>query len=72
VVEESSRSPTGAAAVPLKAQMEEELWAKVYNVLLYANPGITAFSSALSGPATTDPVRLDVERRDLDQVPELS
>ena len=39
-----------ADAVPLKAKLEEELWAKAYNVLLFANPGITAFSSALSGP----------------------
>jgi len=39
-----------AAAVPLKAKMEEQLWVDPYNVVLYANPGVTAFSSKVSGP----------------------
>jgi len=37
-------------AVPLKAQMEEQLWSDLYNITLYANPGVTAFSSKLTGP----------------------
>lgn len=40
-----------ADAVPLKAQMEEQLWSDLYNITLYANPGLTAFSSKLTGPA---------------------
>ena len=39
-----------AAAVPLEAKMEEQLWVDPYNVVLYANPGVTAFSSKVSGP----------------------
>jgi peptide/nickel transport system substrate-binding protein len=39
-----------ADAVPLKAQMEEQLWSDLYNITLYANPGVTAYSSKLSGP----------------------
>lgn len=37
-------------AIPLKAEMEEQLWVNPYNVVLYANPGVTAFSSKLTGP----------------------
>ena len=39
-----------ADAVPLKVRLEQELWANPYNVLLYANPGLTAFSAHLTGP----------------------
>lgn len=39
-----------AAALPLKARMEEELWVNPYNVVLYANPGVTAYSSSVTGP----------------------
>ncbi len=37
-------------ALPLKAEMEEQLWVNPYNVVLYANPGVTAFSSKVTGP----------------------
>jgi len=37
-------------AVPLKAKMEEQLWVNPYNVVLYANPGVTAYSSKVTGP----------------------
>ncbi|WP_165372719.1 ABC transporter family substrate-binding protein [Pengzhenrongella frigida] len=37
-------------AEPLKAEMEEQLWVNPYNVVLYANPGVTAYSSKVSGP----------------------
>lgn len=40
-----------ADAVPLKAQMEEQLWSDLYNITLYANPGLTAFNSKVTGPA---------------------
>lgn len=39
-----------AVAVQLKAQMEEQLWVNPYNVVLYANPGMTAYASSVSGP----------------------
>jgi len=39
-----------ADAVPLKAEMEEQLWVNPYNVVLYANPGVTAYSSSVTGP----------------------
>ncbi|QTE28831.1 ABC transporter family substrate-binding protein [Pengzhenrongella sicca] len=39
-----------AAAVPLKTELEEELWADPYNVMLYATPGLTAHSARVSGP----------------------
>ena len=38
------------AAEQEKIPMEEELWANPYNAVLYANPGIAAFSSKLTGP----------------------
>ncbi|WP_407344334.1 ABC transporter family substrate-binding protein [Pengzhenrongella phosphoraccumulans] len=41
---------TREEAIPLKAEMEEQLWVNPYNVVLYANPGVTAFSSRLTGP----------------------
>ena len=37
-------------AVALKARMEERLWVNPYNVVLYASPGVTAYSAAVSGP----------------------
>jgi len=40
-----------AKVVPLKTEMEEELWVNPYNVVLYPNPGVTAFASSLKGPA---------------------
>ncbi|AZI57445.1 ABC transporter family substrate-binding protein [Nakamurella antarctica] len=36
-------------AEELKVPMEEQLWANPYNLTLYANPGLVAFSSKLSG-----------------------
>ncbi|MEP6981189.1 MAG: ABC transporter substrate-binding protein [Nakamurella sp.] len=39
-----------AAAEKEKIPMEEELWANPYNAVLYANPGIAAFSSKVTGP----------------------
>lgn len=33
-----------------KVPMEEELWDNPYNAVLYANPGVTAYSTKLTGP----------------------
>lgn len=38
-----------AKAEALKAPMEEELWATVYNVVLYSTPNLAAWSSSVSG-----------------------
>lgn len=38
-------------ALVLKAEMEEQLWVNPYNVVLYANPGVIAYSSTLTGPS---------------------
>jgi peptide/nickel transport system substrate-binding protein len=37
-------------ALPLQIQLEEQLWSNLYNVTLYANPGMAAWSSSLKGP----------------------
>lgn len=37
-------------ALPLQIELEEQLWTDLYNVTLYANPGMTAWSSSLEGP----------------------
>ncbi|MGV8967074.1 MAG: ABC transporter family substrate-binding protein [Cellulomonas sp.] len=44
------RVTSRADAIPLKAEMEEQLWVNPYNVVLYANPGVTAHSSKVTGP----------------------
>jgi peptide/nickel transport system substrate-binding protein len=37
-------------ALPLQVELEEQLWSNLYNVPLYATPGMTAWSSSLEGP----------------------
>ncbi|GEO34696.1 peptide ABC transporter substrate-binding protein [Cellulomonas aerilata] len=39
-----------ADALPLQIELEEQLWSNLYNVTLYANPGMSAWSSSLEGP----------------------
>jgi peptide/nickel transport system substrate-binding protein len=39
-----------ADALPLQIELEEQLWSNLYNVTLYANPGMTAWSSSVEGP----------------------
>jgi peptide/nickel transport system substrate-binding protein len=39
-----------ADALPLQIELEEQLWSNLYNVPLYATPGMTAWSSTLEGP----------------------
>jgi peptide/nickel transport system substrate-binding protein len=39
-----------AEALPLQIELEEQLWSNLYNVPLYATPGMTAWSSSLEGP----------------------
>lgn len=38
------------AAVPLHVDLETALWTDLYNITLYANPGMTAYSAKLTGP----------------------
>ncbi len=46
IVTSTDRETAELAKVP----MEEELWAEPYNTVLYANPGVTAYSTKLTGP----------------------
>ena len=36
-------------AVELKKGIEEALWSDMYNVVLYANPGLVAYNSNMEG-----------------------
>jgi peptide/nickel transport system substrate-binding protein len=39
-----------ADALPLQVELEEQLWSNLYNLPLYATPGMSAWSSSLEGP----------------------
>ncbi|NMR19865.1 ABC transporter family substrate-binding protein [Cellulomonas fimi] len=48
---ELGRETDRAAALELRTRLERLLWEDPYNVPLYANPGLLAYSSVVSGPA---------------------